>query len=140
MVVKTMYIRICSLSLILSLFFLLSMKVNANEHVKPLTHFELKPLICIAKEVGDRCQMQVNLSWQSSYPINLCLFQNEQKLKCWDNKQKVSENLSITLNEKSEFKLILPPPSQVLASQNVQINYQVNQKYRRRLRAEWSIF
>lgn len=140
MVVNKMYIRICSLSLLAATIALFANKVRADGHEKPLTNFELKPLICIAKEVGDSCQMQVKLSWQSNYPINLCLFQNEQKLKCWNKKQKVNENLSIILSEKSEFKLILPPPSQVVASQSVQINYQINQKYRRRLRAEWSIF
>lgn len=135
-----MHFRICSLSLFLLCLELLSTCVEANEPSKPITFFELKPLICIGKEVGDSCHMQMQIAWNSHSPIDLCLFQNEQKLKCWSNTQEVSEKLSISLNKKSEFKLVQSPPHLVLASQVVQINYQINQKYRRRLRAEWSIF
>ena len=128
------------ISLFLLVWGLLSASVEANEQSKPITFFELKPLICVGKEVGDTCHMQLHISWNSQSPIDLCLYQNEQKLKCWSKSQKVSEKLAISLSKKSEFKLVQSPPHLVLASQVVQINYQINQKYRRRLRAEWSIF
>lgn len=104
-----------------------------------LLNFELKPSVCIAREVGDTCQMNVKLKWQLDSPSHLCLKQNDAVIKCWQQQQ-VEETLAIKLQQQSEFLLFDKDSDAVLIKREIKINYQINQRYRRRLRSEWSIF
>lgn len=118
------------------LFVLFPVKAKDNK----LLEFNLQPNICVAKEVGDQCEMTMKLNWQASDPLSLCLLQNAQQLKCWTNKHSVEETIAIKLSQQSEFVLREQNSLQPVAKQIVRINYQVNSRYRRRLRSEWSIF
>lgn len=105
-----------------------------------LSHFEIQPKICIAKEVGDTCAMKVKLHWQTQAPMNMCLRQNQTTLKCWQQQQRVNETIAIKVQSASEFSLFEQGTENTMATRQVKINYQVSQRYRRRLRSEWSIF
>lgn len=107
---------------------------------KNLITFEIQPKICIAKEVGDACAMTVKLKWQTFEPMKLCLAQNKKTLKCWQQNTLVEDMIAIEVEEQSEFTLTEQGSGLIVAKQSVKINYQVNKRYRRRLRSEWSIF
>lgn len=118
----------------------LSFLVNAEPNNSSLIHFEIQPKICIAKEVGDTCSMKVKLKWQVNTAMSLCLAQNQTELKCWQQKTSVNESIAIEVKQQSEFTLFEQNSKELIAKQQVIINYQVSKRYRRRLRSEWSIF
>lgn len=117
-----------------------SITVIAKSNNNVLINFEIQPKICIAKEVGDLCAMKVKLKWQTNTPVNLCLAQNQTELKCWQKRSSVNESIAIEVKQQSEFTLFEQNSMEVIAKQQVIINYQVSKRYRRRLRSEWSIF
>ncbi len=105
-----------------------------------LLSFNLQPNICVTKQVGDVCKMKAKLNWQTSAPMSLCLLQNEQTVKCWDQKNIIQEPINIELIKQSNFTLLEQYSQKPLAQQTLKINYQTHKRYRRRLRSEWSIF
>lgn len=127
-------------TLIPTLLMSLSHAVTATPNNNSLINFELQPKICIAKEVGDACLMKIKLKWQASTPMSLCLAQNQTRLKCWQQEIAINEHIAIEVKQQSEFTLFDQDSMELIAKQQVIINYQVSKRYRRRLRSEWSIF
>jgi hypothetical protein len=103
-------------------------------------HFEISPKVCVARVVGENCTMTAQIKWRSREKVNLCLFQNQLKLRCWQNTEMADESLKIKLLKQSNMALISDESKKVMATKKINVQYQVNQKYRRRLRADWSIF
>lgn len=99
----------------------------------------LTPLACFVKKNGDVCHITVKVAWQSSLPINACLYQNSEKLHCWSATQKATKKIPVSLSENMQFTL-QGADNIVYAQQQVAIAASTSQKYRRRLRADWSLF
>ncbi len=99
----------------------------------------IKPLACVVKSAGESCQMTITAHWQSPEPINVCLFQQSQSLSCWQQQHQATKQLNVSLQNDMLFTL-QQPSGKILASQRVQINISQPVKYRRRLRAQWSLF
>lgn len=97
------------------------------------------PKICIVEQVGDSCEVRLTVQWQSLLPLSHCLYQNEQENVCWYNQKQVSQAFIFEINQNQFFSL-RDHKNQVLAAQQVQLNTHVPKKYRRRLRADWSLF
>ncbi len=83
--------------------------------------------------------MTARVKWQSSTEQDLCLFQEEQKLACWENTQKVTEQFQITLAKTMLFTL-KNNNDDVLAKQVIELHSSVNEGYRRKLKSDWSVF
>lgn len=122
------------------LFGLFTSLAKANQPHGLLVDFQLQPTICITKQVGDPCGMTVTVHWQTSAPADLCLWQNDSEVACWQQQQQVQEAIPISLQKQSTFTLISKNQQTELARQAVNINYQTSQRFRRRLRSQWSIF
>lgn len=82
--------------------------------------------------------MTVTLNWQASEPINACLFQGKQSIHCWQQQRNINQKIEIQLMQDNNFTLI--NDEHVYAQQDVTINSVIPRTYRRRLRAEWSLF
>lgn len=97
----------------------------------------VKPMSCHVKTFGDVCHAKLHVSWQSAEKINPCLFKNNIKEICWYEQQ----GSEITLDTSFDKNLLftLKQDNKVLAQQTVTISSEAP-KYRRRLRADWSIF
>jgi hypothetical protein len=102
------------------------------------TKLIIKPTVCMVKRLGDTCQMTVKVSWQSDQIIDACLFQNDLRLTCWQNVSDINTDIDIDLDQDMLFTL--KNDQQIFANQNVKINTALPNKYRRRLRANWSFF
>jgi hypothetical protein len=98
----------------------------------------IKPSVCMVKRIGDSCKMKVKVMWQNTHPIDACLFQDDLRLRCWENTLDINDNLEISLDQNMKF--ILKHNEKVLAFQHIKINTALPKKYRRRLRADWSFF
>lgn len=97
------------------------------------------PKVCIVEQAGDSCEVKLNVQWQSLIPLSRCLYQNKEENLCWLKKTKVSQSLIFDINQSQVFSL-LDEKNKVLAFQQVKLNTHEPKKYRRRLRADWSLF
>jgi len=98
----------------------------------------IKPSVCMVKKFGDSCQMTVKVMWHNEQPTDACLFQNDSRLTCWQNVRDINTDLDILLDQ--DMKFTLKSNDKILAYQKIKINTMLPKKYRRRLRADWSIF
>jgi hypothetical protein len=98
----------------------------------------IKPSVCMVKKLGDSCTMKVKVTWRNTQPIDACLFQDDLRLKCWENTLDINDDLEISLVQ--DMKFTLKNNENVLAYQHIKINTALPKKYRRRLRADWSFF
>ncbi|NVK25059.1 MAG: DUF3019 domain-containing protein [Gammaproteobacteria bacterium] len=124
--------------------FLFSFNANAQtlipaEPVK-VEEFELMPLICVTTKVGDTCRLKLSVRWQTNVRGDFCFFQNEQEIFCWQQQKQVKQSIEVALVKSSVFSLKQKGLDKSLIQQQVTLNYSQSERYRRRLRSQWSIF
>lgn len=124
---------------ILLLLLLLPLTSYTKEQTPIAVEFAIKPVTCIVKQTGDACTMTVKVHWQASTAVNACLFQDSQQQFCWQQQQQAQQKITVQLKDNTVFSL-KNEHGQVLAEQLVSINASLSTKYRRRLRADWSLF
>lgn len=107
-----------------------------NQHV---TSFAIKPITCVVKSLGEACQMKANVTWQSTMPQSVCLFQDKQQLKCWVKQNQVSEMLDVTLDKTMVFSL-RDKKQNILVEKTIKVHALSSRKYRRKLKSDWSLF
>lgn len=113
----------------------------------------IKPKVCQVNRAGDICEMTINIAWQALLPLDTCLYQraknqsqeqtqDKNKTLCWQNTKAADTKLAIKLSENTLFTLEQQTPevNLVLAQQLISVNSTVPKNYRRRLRADWSLF
>lgn len=101
--------------------------------------FAIKPITCMVKQAGQACEMTAKITWQSQQKKDLCLYQQQLQLACWQQTQKVSTNKAIKLEKTMRFTL-KNSQHQVVAEQMIEVHSSANQKYRRKLKSDWSVF
>ncbi|TMP26844.1 peptidoglycan-binding protein [Pseudoalteromonas rubra] len=111
--------------------------VQASEEPPPL--FEIKPLVCMVKTQGQTCQMTIRVNWHHSEPENLCLYQENKQLHCWQSSNQGTAKLAVKLAQNMEFSL-RNSKQHTLARKTVKVNAVVSTKYRRKLKTDWSLF
>jgi len=99
----------------------------------------IKPLACIVENAGDNCQMTVTASWQTKQPISGCLYQGNDNIACWQKQLTFSKQFSVSLQQDMTFTL-RNDLGEVVATKKIKVNTSSSTKYRRRLRAKWSLF
>ena len=135
-------VTILSLSLFSSLLFSLSAKANEidSEGAVKVTQFEIMPLICVTNKVGDECQLKLNVKWQTDTVGDYCFYQNQKEITCWQQTNKAKKSILVKLVKSSVFSLKQKGLEKILIEQKVTLNYRQSDRYRRRLRSQWSIF
>lgn len=110
-------------------------------YAAPITHVELsiKPSACTVKNTGDFCTTTLNIHWQAAQPISSCLYQGNSQKICWQNKKHAQQQLAINIDQDMEFTL-MHQDNTVYAKQLVRVITSQPKRYRRRLRANWSLF
>jgi len=121
----------------LLLIFCFIKPVNSTEPSQ--IEFSIKPIACVVKQAGDACTMTVKVHWRAKLPINSCLYQEDEKTFCWQDKSEAMANLAINFKENMMFTL-RDEGNNIFAQQEVLINSSSSKKYRRRLRSSWSLF
>jgi hypothetical protein len=132
----------CNPRVTLLMFSFFSFAALANQdkfEEKSDIEFSIKPLVCIVKKPGDACSMTATVSWQSPKAINSCLYQGITKVACWLNQKKIKAVIEINIEENMEYTL-KDDNHHIIAKQLITINSSLSKKYRRRLRAGWSLF
>ena len=112
---------------------------GSNSTTDARVQLTIQPLTCVVRNQGDNCQMTINAKWQSEQAIDVCFFQDEQLLLCWQRKNFADQQFNVSLNSDMIFSLKLAN-GELVAQQKVQVNSSSSTQYRRRLRAQWSFF
>ncbi|MDO6427227.1 DUF3019 domain-containing protein [Thalassotalea sp. 1_MG-2023] len=107
--------------------------VNAKEVV-----FSISPTICIVNKMGEPCTMTVNVNWQTPNAGDYCLYQDTEQLTCWQNTASIATRLNIHLQQNMVFSL--REQNTILAQKQIRVNASAPRKFRRKLRAQWSVF
>lgn len=111
---------------------------DSLDNVSPSIKLKVTPSVCIVREKGQLCKMRVTAHWESNVPVDVCLYSNEKQLNCWNNQTDVKQVFDIALDKKLIFTL--RNKQETLATQYVKVNASQSNKYRRRLRSQWSLF
>ncbi|WP_164517590.1 DUF3019 domain-containing protein [Pseudoalteromonas rubra] len=128
----------CALySLSVGAFMWCTFSVQATSEPPP--QFEIKPLVCMVKTQGQTCQMTIRVNWHHAVPENLCLYQANARLHCWESSNKGTAKLAVKLAQNMEFSL-RDTNQNTLAKKTVKVNAVVSTKYRRKLKTDWSLF
>ena len=101
--------------------------------------FEIKPNVCIVKQIGQQCALTFNVSWRTVEPMDICLVEQQQVLQCWINEQQVDETTDVLLQKSTTVDLV-DNERTVLAQEELQVNAAQPKNRRRRLRSAWSLF
>ena len=133
-----MTIKIFSLVLLVVSVFVMPKCFSSNT---PSNNVELSltPLACFVKKIGDACHLTIKVNWQSVTPINACLYQNTEKMHCWSTTDKATKKIKVSLSKNMVFSL-QGDNNEIYAQQHVAISASTSKRYRRRLRAAWSLF
>jgi hypothetical protein len=99
----------------------------------------ISPSTCIVNTLGERCNKPLKIMWAAPKRANYCLYANNQKIKCWKARQHITDTLVLNINAPTTFNL-KDQNQHIIASAKVVINAATSTRFRRRLRADWSVF
>lgn len=100
---------------------------------------EVAPNNCVVEKINDSCNMQLEVNWQSQHHIDACLYIADKELLCWKNRLEASETIKVKLAKTSQLTL-RDSNNFLLAQSRVKVTSAQPVAYRRRLRADWSLF
>ncbi|WP_367179824.1 DUF3019 domain-containing protein [uncultured Paraglaciecola sp.] len=98
----------------------------------------IQPNTCVAKRLGDTCQLTFSIETEDLPPERLCLFLEGKLLSCSQQSHFYKEtSISITQNSLLELKNMA---QQTILSKTLMIKYLEPHAQRRRIRPPWSLF
>ncbi len=99
--------------------------------------WQIAPVVCIANQKSDSCQLDFRLSWQHPEPISLCAELEGLSLHCWQ--QQTSGELSYQAQIEGSALLLLRSDGQPRLSRELSVLSRQPAR-KRRLVAPWSVF
>lgn len=112
---------------------------STDANTQPQLSFSIKPVTCVVKSLGEQCEMKARVTWQVPESLDICLFQDDKSLSCWKKRSKVDEFITVKLSKTMVFSLKNSHQETVL-EQTVKVHAMNSQKYRRKLKSNWSLF
>ena len=99
--------------------------------------WQIAPVVCVANQKSDSCQLDFRLSWQHSEPVSVCAELAGQPLHCWQ--QQTSGQLRYQAQLAGPGQLQLSVNGEPRLTQQLSVlSRQPGRK--RRLVAPWSVF
>ena len=99
--------------------------------------WQIAPVVCVANQKSDSCQLDFRLSWQHPEPISLCAELEGLPLHCWQ--QQTSGELSYQAQIEGSALLLLRSDGQPRLSRELSVLSRQPAR-KRRLVAPWSVF
>ncbi|WP_031570092.1 DUF3019 domain-containing protein [Rheinheimera texasensis] len=99
--------------------------------------WQIAPVVCIANQKSDSCQLDFRLSWQHPEPISLCAELEGLSLHCWQ--QQTSGELSYQAQIEGSAQLLLRSDGHPRLSRELSVLSRQPAR-KRRLVAPWSVF
>jgi hypothetical protein len=99
--------------------------------------WQVQPVVCIANQTADRCQLDFQLSWQHPQPISVCAALAGESLHCWQQQTSGQLLYQAQLDGPSQLNLMVDGKPRLTRQLSV-LSRQPERK--RRLVAPWSVF
>lgn len=115
------------------------MALSATTFAQDNILLEVTPNNCVVEKINDTCNMLLEANWKSHHLIDACLYIADKELLCWKNSSEASETIKVQLAKTSQITL-RDSNNVVLAQARVKVTSAQPVAYRRRLRADWSLF
>ncbi|WP_404340623.1 DUF3019 domain-containing protein [Pseudoalteromonas mariniglutinosa] len=103
-------------------------------------HFDISPKVCVVMEQHDFCDLELQLSWQLAMPQDVCLYENNQQLGCWQQSSQGQHQYKARVQVETIYSLINPLTGKQVATAKVAVQSTDAKTTRRRLRSPWSFF
>ena len=100
----------------------------------------LSPTQCIALHQGQKCYVDIEISWVAQRQADYCLFssQQQQALMCWTDKTSGSFTQEIVAIENVSFRLRQTEREQILSTSELEMAWVY--KKNSRARSSWRMF
>ncbi len=98
--------------------------------------WRIKPNICVVEQMGDPCELKLNISLWGEIPDHSCLFLQDAMVQCWAMPDK---NISVTL-EFREATVISMRDSDDRTLLQETLEVKSLSRIRQRVRTPWSVF
>lgn len=99
--------------------------------------WQVQPVVCIANQTADSCQLDFQLSWQHPQPISVCAELAGQSLHCWQQQTSGQLQYQAQLRGPDQLHLMVDGKPRLTRKLSV-LSRQPDRK--RRLVAPWSVF
>lgn len=115
--------------------------VYAKASEEPNVTLTLKPKMCVLSRLGEDCQDELNINWQASSAINVCLYQAQSSmpLACWENAQEGYHHTLLSTANSLAFLLRSSKKHKPLASETFEVLHD-HKQFRRARRNAWAFF
>ncbi|MBN7821482.1 DUF3019 domain-containing protein [Bowmanella yangjiangensis] len=97
--------------------------------------WRIKPNVCVVKEMGDACQLQLSIEILGDLPPDACLFFSNQELQCW---QVPTKHVQLSLSYSETATLSMRHDDQDILTETLEVKAQ--SAFRQRVRKPWSLF
>jgi len=114
---------------------------NIEANVQPLqANLKLKPNQCVAMHQGQKCYVNIDISWHANQKENYCLFGSFKALplQCWSNSNKGKFSQEMVLNENVTFHLKHQSSKKMIADAEIEIAWIYKKDSRAHL--SWRMF
>jgi len=102
--------------------------------------FDVSPKVCVVLQQHEFCDLELKISWQLTHPQDVCLYQNDQQVQCWQNMQKGRFSYKARVQVETIYSLVNPHTGSKVATAKVEVQSTEAKTTRRRLRSPWSFF
>lgn len=98
--------------------------------------WRIKPNVCVVEQIGDACELKLNISLWGDIPQHSCLFLKDAPVQCW---AMPDEKISVTLQLREASVISMrDSEDRTLLQQTLEIKSL--SRIRRRVRTPWSVF
>lgn len=98
--------------------------------------WQIKPNICVVEQLGDACELQLDISLWGDIPQHSCLFLQEALVECW---AMPDEKISVTLQfHEASVISMRDSDDRTLLQQRLEVKSL--SRIRQRVRTPWSVF
>jgi len=118
---------------------LVMLVISPTTFANNLNSLVISPNTCIVNKLGDICRKELIIKWKTPTKANYCLYDKRRKIKCWVNQSNISESLLVSIKVTTTLTL-KDENKQMIASTTIVVNGATSTRFRRRLRADWSVF
>lgn len=101
-------------------------------------NWQVQPSVCISENVGDTCELDLEVLLTDVPPGRYCLFLAETLLRC-ASAVEFPQKMTVSISNNSQLNLV-NTAQQILLSQTLIVKSRQASVQRRRLRNPWSLF
>lgn len=105
----------------------------------PATLLTVTPKVCVVEREQPNCEINLELHWVSPSSESLCLFENNNKIECWQQSE-ITFRYKAHIQVDTLYWLAHSDEGKKLVQTYVQVQTSDLKPTRRRLRSPWSFF